>query len=202
MKITAIPRATLPYESIFADVLGPINATNPLTYNYVLITVDSHSRDTWAKPLRQVTAKSICDAFLELWSCTSMPLTVSSDNHSVFSSKLNHEFLKRLNVSPLFISPLHSNAVGLVERHLGVVKSMINRAALDNANDYTKILPLILWFLRETPVATTNTAPWTLCHGFPPRGIVELVKRNWSGEIALPPDLQKNTGSIHDRIAA
>ena len=191
VKITAIPRSTLPYESIFADVLGPINATNPLTYNYVLITVDSHSRDTWAKPLRQVTAKSICDALIELWSCTSMPLTISSDNHSVFSSKLNHEFLKRLNVSPLFISPLHSNAVGLVEKHLGVVKSMINRAALENPNDYTKILPLILWFLRETPVATTNTAPWTLCHGFPPRGIVELVKRNWSGEIALPPDLQK-----------
>jgi transposase InsO family protein len=144
--------------------------------------VDSHSRYPFAIPLRKVTAQTVCDALINVFSHTSLPVTISSDNASYFNSKLNHEFLKRFGISPLFITPLHSSGNGLAERMVGTLKSMISRAVHDHKQSWTKILPLILWFIRETPNETTNISPWTLIHGFLPKGLVEIVKLNWSGE--------------------
>jgi transposase InsO family protein len=108
-----------------------------------------------------------------VFSHTSLPVTLSSDNASYFNSKLNHEFLKRFGILPLFTTPLPSSGNGLAERMVGTLKSMISRAVHDHKQSWTKILPLILWFIRETPNETTNVSPWTLIHGFPPKGLVE-----------------------------
>lgn len=189
--ITAIKRTLLPFSSIHVDIFGPL-ASPPLAHNYCLIAVDNHSRYPFAIPLKQVTAKTVCDALIEIFSHTSLPTTISSDNGSVFVSKLNQEFLKRLNISPIFITPGHASANALAERHIGSLKSMINRAVHQYPQKWTKVLPMILWFLRETPCQTTGIAPWTLCHGILPKGIVEMVKHNWSNEASLPQDLTQS----------
>jgi transposase InsO family protein len=189
--ITAIKRTLLPFSSIHVDIFRPL-ASPPLAHNYCLIAVDNHSRYPFAIPLKHVTAKTVCDALIDIFSHTSLPTTISSDNGSVFVSKLNQEFLKRLNISPIFITPGHASANALAERHIGSLKSMINRAVHQYPQKWTKVLPMILWFLRETPCQTTGIAPWTLCHGILPKGIVEMVKHNWSNEALLPQDLTQS----------
>ena len=167
--------------SIHVDVLGPLSSHKPMSYPYCLLAVDNHSRYPWIVPMKTVTAKTICNALIEIFSHSSLPLTLTSDNATVFSSSLNKEFLRRLGVSPIFISLLHSAANGLAERHIGTLKSMISKAAHDSPSSYHLKLPLIAWFLRKVPNSTTGMAPWTLCHGFAPRGIAEIVKQHWSG---------------------
>jgi hypothetical protein len=168
-----------------------------LTPSYALIVVDNHSRDTWINPLRRIKAITVCEALFDIFSHTSLPLTVSTDMGSVICSKLYKEFMNRLHMSPLFTTPLYQSADGLSERHTATVKSMINRAAHENPKSYTRILPLITWFLRETPCPTTGVASWTLCHGFAPTGTMELVKQNWSGEIKVPPEMdQRHTAYL------
>src|SRR5664279_1474065 len=130
--IKAIDRTPLPFASIHIDILGPLCANRPMTHNFCLLAVDNHSRYPFAILMRRVTASTVCDALLDIFSHTSLPLTLSSDNASVLSSGLNREFLKRLSVSPIFISPLHSAGNGLAERHIGTLKSLISKAAFEN----------------------------------------------------------------------
>jgi transposase InsO family protein len=190
--IKYIERNSIPFSHFFMDALGPLCSGPPLAMNYCLILVDNHSRYPFAIPMRRVTARSVCDALIQAFSHTSLPVSISSDNASSFSSHLNKEFLKRFGISPLFISPLHSSGNGLAERMVGVLKSMINRVAAEHKQSWYKILPLLLWFIRETPNETTNVAPWTLVHGFIPKGLIEMVKQSWTGEQPRPVELNKS----------
>jgi len=97
-------RNLLPFSSIHVDIFEPL-ASPPLAYNYCLIAVDNHSRYPFAIPLKLVTAKTACDSLIDILLHTSLPTTISSDNGwgSVFANKLNQEFLKRLNVSPILL---------------------------------------------------------------------------------------------------
>jgi hypothetical protein len=97
--------------------------------NYCLILVDNHSQFPFAMLMRRVTAQSICCALIQVFSCTSLPVSTLSDNASSFSSHLNKEFIKRFGSSPSYISPLHCSGNCLVEESMvGGLKPMINRA--------------------------------------------------------------------------
>ena len=104
------------------DCLGPI-FDHKTEYNYRLVLVDSATRWPAAYPLKSFTAKSVCEALLQLWMITGIPTAVSSDNASNFTSKLNHEFLTRLGCSPRFNTPGHQQSSGLVERMVATLKT-------------------------------------------------------------------------------
>ena len=100
------------------DCLGPV--INYLCeYNYYLVLCDNATRWPAALPLRSLTAKHVCEALLQLWMITGIPATISTDNATNFTSKLNHEFLKRMGCSPRFNTPGHPQSSGLVERIVG-----------------------------------------------------------------------------------
>jgi len=104
VPITPIPRAEAPFTHWFVDCLGPI-LNQKIKYNYCLVLCDSAIRWPAAYPLRSLSAKHVCKAMLQLWIITGIPSTVSSDNATNFSSKLNREFFKRLGCSPRFNTP-------------------------------------------------------------------------------------------------
>lgn len=93
-----------------------------------------------AYPLRSLTAKHVCEAMLQLWMITGIPSTISSDNATNFTSKLNQEFFKHLGCSPRFNTPGHPESSGLVERMVGTLKNMINKMAHDHAKQWHKFL--------------------------------------------------------------
>jgi len=123
---------------------------------------------------------------------TGIPSTVSSDNATNFSSKLNREFLKRLGRSPRFNTPGHPQSSGLVERMVGTLKNMINKIAHDHPKEWHKYFGYILWSLREILSESTGVPPWVLAFGHLPRGPLAVLKKTWSGEVDLPIDLGKN----------
>jgi len=123
------------------DCLVPI-FNHKVDYNYCLILVDIATRWPAAFLLRALPAKCVCDALLQLWMNTGIPIAISSDNATNFTSKLNHELLKRLGCSPRFNTPGHSQSSGLVERMVGTVKNMINKVAHGHPNDGINILDI------------------------------------------------------------
>jgi hypothetical protein len=106
--ITPIKRASLAFQHWFMDTFQ-LSVNLPLKFNHCLVCVDSFSRWPAAFPLRKVTAASVCDCLVQLFSYTNLPSTISSDNATSFCSELNKKFLRRFNISPLFIIPTHAS---------------------------------------------------------------------------------------------
>jgi len=198
--IAPIPRSDLAFSHFFMDTLGPI-FNHPVEYNYCLILVDSATRWPAAFPLKSLSAKSVCDALLQLWMVTGICSTLSSDNATNFTSKLNRELLTRIGCSPRLNTPGHAQSSGLVERMVGTVKNMINKVAYDHPKQWHKYLGYILWALREVPNETTGVPPWVMAFGYLLRGPLAVLKESWVGDADLPLDLGKKCGKLLARFA-
>ena len=99
--------------------------------------------------------------------------------------------IKRVGVSPRFITPYHSPADGLVERLVSSTKSLIAKVAAENPKSWHKHLGYIMWALREVLNETTHVPPALLAWGRIPRGPLAILKETWCGERELPPGLGK-----------
>ena len=157
VPITPIPRDDeLPFTHLVMDCMGPIipegdtSVPKPV-YNYALVIVNKYSRWPMAYPLRSLNAQAACDALLQVFMTFSIPKVISSDCGSNFTSKLTQEFLKRLGCSPRFNTPGHPEASGLVERFHQSLKTMIYKLAQSDPRGWFRLLPFVLWSLREKP---------------------------------------------------
>jgi len=198
VPIRSIQRADeLPFTHLVMDCIGPIIsdpdpvATKP-QYNYALVICDRFTRWPMAYPLKNLSAKATCDALLQVFMTFSVPKVISSDCGSNFTSSLTKEFLKRLGCSPVFNTPGHSEASGIVERCNATLKSMIGRLVHQDPKGWWKLLPFVLWALREVPNETTGVAPFTLLFGTLPRGPLSALKESWVGEQPLPLNVGKS----------
>ena len=116
----------------------------------------------------------------------SIPKVISSDCGTNFTSKLTQEFLKHLGCSPRFNTPGHPEASGLVERCNQSLKTMIYKLAQSDPRGWFRLLPFVLWSLREKPSSTTHISPYTLVYGTLPKGPLSVLKESWAGERELP----------------
>jgi len=193
VPITPIPRAELPFQMMNMDCIGPIEPPGgPQKYRYCLCIQDSFSRWPSVFMLRSITAKATCQALIELFATTGVPTVIWSDLGSNFNCALTKEFLKRMGCAPRFNSPLHPQSSGAVERLNGSFKNMLHHAIRENGTDWPKVVPFLVWSLRETPSETTGVAPYMCVYGFLPSGPLNLLKKNWAGECDLPPGFGKS----------
>jgi hypothetical protein len=89
---------------------------------------------------------------------------------------LNKEFLKRFNISPLFIIPTHASANGLSERIVQSLKNMICKMAVDHQDRWPSALVMALWALREIPCETTGCSLSMLVYGQVPHGPLSILR--------------------------
>lgn len=192
VPITPIPRdEELPFSNLVIDCIGPIVPEGDATtikpeYNYALVIVDRYSRYPMAYPLKKLTAKAVCDCLLNVFMTYSIPKVISSDCGSNFTSQLTREFLKRLGCSPRFNTPGHPEASGLVERANSSIKTAIFKLCQGDPRGWHRLLPFVVWSLREVPNSTTHVSPHTLVFGTLPRGPLTVLKESWAGERELP----------------
>jgi len=191
VPITPIPRDDeLPFTHLVMDCIGPILPEGDPTsvkpaYNYALVLVDIYSRWPMAYPLKSLSAKAVCDALLQVFMTFSIPKVISSDCGSNFTSKLTQECLKRLGCTPRFNTPGHPEASGLVERCNQSLKNMVYKLAKSDPRGWFRLLPFVLWSLRERP-CTTHISPYTLVYGTLPRGPLSVLKESWAGVRPMP----------------
>jgi len=92
VPIVPIPRATRPFEMIVIDVIGPIEPPGgPQKFKYVLCIVDSFTCFASAYLLKDLTAKSTCQALLEFFSWAGVSSVIVCDNGTNFNNSLTKE---------------------------------------------------------------------------------------------------------------
>jgi len=108
------------------------------------------------------------------------------DNGPNLCSKLMTEFMTRLVAVPRFIKSYHCQANGLVERFNQSFKSMLRFAMRKHGRAWHKAVPFLVRCMREVPNATTKVSFFVLQYGLQPKGMLSLIKDNWTGMENLP----------------
>ena len=193
VPISPIPRDDTVFQCWVMDCLGPLFPNQKVAYNYCLVLCDSCSRYPVAFPLRSLTAKSVCNALLQLFQTAGIPSVIRSDCATNFTSQLTRTFLSMLGCSPRFNVPGRPQQTGLCERLIGTLKNMISKLAMENPKSWVDCLGFSLWALREVPNETTGVPPWVMVYGRLPRGPLAVLKENWCGQREAPLSLGQST---------
>ena len=141
--------------------------------------------------LKSLTTRAECDALVDVFANVGVPSKVISDNGTNFSSQLTQEQLRRLGCSPVFATPGQPQASGLVERFNKTYKNMRFHVIQQHGRQWHRVIPLVVWTLREVPNATTGVSPYMLVYGRLPRGPLAVLKEAWSDQRDVSADLGK-----------
>jgi len=115
--------------------------------------------------LRTLTAKSVCNAWLQVFQLVGIPSTIRLDCASNFTSSLTTTFLKSVGCNRNFSVPGRPQQSGLCERLIDTLKNLINKVASDNPKSWHKHLGYVLCAIRETPNLMTGVRPALLAWG-------------------------------------
>jgi len=88
--------------------------------------------------------------------------------------------------SPRFFTPLHPEGNSLVEKRNQTVKKMLHHVCQKNPRKWHKVLPLVLWTIRESKYETLGTSPHVMVFARTPSNPLKLIKESWTNEIDLP----------------
>ena len=133
----------------------------------------------------------MCDCLLDLFANVGVVSVIISDCGTNFTSQLTKELLAKLGCSPRFNTRGHPQASGLVERFNQTCKNMLAHVIREHGRQWHKIVPLMVWALRQVPNSTTGTSPYMLVYGRTPRGPLAVLKETWAGERDIPVNLGK-----------
>jgi len=193
VPISPVPRNNTVFDCFVMDCMGPFFPNQNVKYNYCLVLCDSCSRYPFAFSLKSLTAKSVCNALLQLFQTTGIPSVIQSDCGTNFTSNLTKTFLSWLGCSPRFNVPGRPQQSGLCERLTGTLKSMIGKVAGDHLKSWFNYLGYVLWVLRESPNDSIGIPPWMMVYGRLPRGPLAVLKESWTGYRDVPLSLGKTT---------
>ncbi|XP_075786849.1 uncharacterized protein LOC142829675 isoform X2 [Pelodiscus sinensis] len=89
------------------------------------------------------------------------------------------ELSRLLNIHPLRTTVYHPQTDGLVERFNQTLKTMLRKFVAEDPRHWDKLLPALLFAIREVPQASTGFSPFELLYGRQPRGILDLLRESW-----------------------
>jgi len=97
-QMEKLPLIGTPYSVISVDIIGPISPPSE-GYRYILTTIDTCTRFPEAVPLRDISASTVAEALLEIFSRVGLPHKVYSDSDrgSQFTSEIMREVYRLLD---------------------------------------------------------------------------------------------------------
>jgi len=122
VPIAPVPSNEVVLDTFVMDCLGPIFPNQKVKFNYCLVLCDRVSRFPMAYALSSLTAKSVCNALMQMFQITGIPSFIQSDCATNFTSQLTQTFLNTLGCSPGFNVPGRPQQTGLCERLIGTLK--------------------------------------------------------------------------------
>ena len=175
-----LPIIEVPFARIGMDIVGPLERTQS-GHRYILVVCDYATRYPEAFPLRKVTATTISQAILQLFSRVGIPQEVLTDQGTAFLSKKLKQVYSLLGIKGIRTTPYHPQTDGLVERYNQTLKGMLRKYVAANGKDWDRWLPYLMFAYREVPQASSGFSPFELLYGRPVRGPLDLLKEAWEG---------------------
>ncbi len=154
-----------------------------------------------AVPLRKATAKNIAHELFLFFSRVGIPAEILTDQGTPFMSQLMADLCRLLRVKQLRTTVYHPQTDGLVERFNQTLKQMLRRVAAEDKRDWDRMLPYVLFGIREVPQASTGFTPFELIFGRQPRGLLDVANEAWEQQQPAPQrSLIKHVTEMRQRI--
>ena len=182
------------FSHFYVDALGPL-FSQKVEYNYCIVFLDHASRFPHAVAVRNLTAKTCCEAMWSFWQFTGFPTKVTTDQATNFTGELTREILKRVGCAPIWCTPRHPEA-NSVERTIGTIKSIISKVAQEHPKSWHRYIGMMLFAMRESANETTGLPPYTLVYGRLPVGPLSVLKNIWINEGDFPTPRNKSTAEF------
>ncbi len=165
-RAPAVERPILaePFESVAIDLVGPLPKGKGGN-RYILTYVCLATRWPEAVPLRSITAKSVMDGLWSIFSRTSIPEKILTDQGSQFMGRVMGQLCKQLGIEKVRTSPYHPETNGAVERLHGTMKGIFGKS-IDDGLDWVGQLCFVLFVLRQMPHADSGYSPFDMVYGF------------------------------------
>ncbi len=165
-RAPAIERPVLaePFESVAVDLVGPLPKGKG-GCRYILTYVCLATKWPEAVALRSITAKSVMEGLWSIFSRTSIPERVLSDQGGQFCGKVMGQLSEWLGIDKVRTSPYHPETNGAVERMHGTMKGILGKCISDGL-DWVEQLSFVMYVLRQMPHADSGYSPFDLVYGF------------------------------------
>lgn len=153
------------FETVHLDLVGPLPASGPHLFRYLLTMIDRETLWLEAIPLADITADSVATAFLEAWITRfGVPLHIITDRGTQFESELMSNIGKKIGFFRLRSASFHPQTNGLLERQHRVLK----QALRGQDSSWILKLPSVLMAFRMLPSRATGLTPFFAVTGASP----------------------------------
>ncbi len=132
---------------------------------YLLTLVCLATKWPDAIPLRNNTARSIAEGLWSIFSRTSIPERILTDQGTQFCSRLMKDLCALLQVERVRTAPYHPQTNGAVERMHGTLKAILSKC-MEGGHDWVSQVFYALFVLRQMPHVDSGFSPFQLVYGF------------------------------------
>ncbi|CAI9733980.1 DDE-type integrase/transposase/recombinase [Octopus vulgaris] len=122
------------FSRIIIDVVGPLPRTKS-GYRYLFAVLDQATGYPEAIPLKEVSATTVSDALVKLFTQFGFPEEIQSDRGSNFMSSVFQIFMYKLAIKQLPSTAYQPQAQGALERYPQVLKNMLRTYCLEHEED-------------------------------------------------------------------
>ena len=163
-----LPIPERPWHSISMDFIEQLPPSNGFTA--ILVIIDRLSKEgVFIPTVDTATAIDVADAFVtHVFSKHGIPLHVSSDRGSEFTSHFFRSLGSLLRMRLHFTSGHHPAANGQVERVNSTLEQYLRIYCNYEQNNWAKLLPLAEFAYNNAPHATTGVSPFFATRGYDP----------------------------------
>lgn len=173
-----LPITDIPFSRRAMDVVGPLEKTQAGNH-FILLVCDYSTRYPAAFPLRDITAKQIAYALLQLFSRVGIPSEILTDQGTNFLSITLKQVCQLLGIKSSRTTPYHPQMDGLVERYNRTLKSMLKKLVAISGRDWDWWLTYLLFAYRKVPQASMGFSPFELLDGCQMRGPLDVLQGSW-----------------------
>lgn len=109
------PTMNPPFDRILMDIVGPLAGTDT-GYRFILLIVDYATRCPEAVSMRSLSAESVANELVKLFSCVGIPREILTDQGTAIMSQCIQQLCGSLKIHSIRTSVYHPQCDGLVER--------------------------------------------------------------------------------------
>lgn len=172
-----VPVVEQPWSKVAMDVVGPLSRT-PRGVKYMLTMICLATRYPEVVPLKAIDTESVLEGFLSVVLRHGVPHTLLTDCASDFTSELFKAACDRLSINKIESTPYRPESNGAIERLHSTLKRAIAKYPRSE-RDWDKLIPYVLFAIRDSPCRSTGFAPFRLMYGREVVGPLKLLGDHW-----------------------
>ena len=153
-----------PWMAVSADLIGPF----PQSYNdnqYCLVVIDNLTRWTEIRPIKTKHAKSVADAFMDIFTSRGLPLSLLCDNGKEFYNLGLKKMFEKLGTNLQYTTPYRPQSNGITERCNQKVKKLLRLWDIHDAS-WDQYIGKIQFLINNEYNRILNMSAFQAIHGW------------------------------------